>query len=479
MLRELAQMVASGEVSAADLVSRAYERIGMLNSELNAVVALRDPAQALEEARAVDERIRDVRWSGPLAGMPFLVKDDQDIAGMRTTHGSLLQAAAPPATRDALIVARLRSAGAIPVGKSNVPEHSFEGYTANRLFGATRNPWAPGWTPGGSSGGSAAALAAGMVPIATASDAGGSIRVPAAFCGLYGFKPTNGLVARDPMSTWIDFGTVGPLALSMGDVRLLLAVEAGPAPGDPTALPSACVARLLGLASKGAPRDECAPRPSVVLAAPRLVDRGPLPNAIADLFDVALTSLEKELGLPVEPIAATQILGGGHADRDWFLISACEQAHALGRETVEANADRLHPAFLAAMRRGLEVRVDEYLAARRRRSAYCRALDRLLGSDRVLVTPTMATVGFLEDGREVGAKSPGTQSASYNTQVQNMTGHPALSVPAGRSPNGVPFGLQITGPRFADALVLALGDVWERMHPEAGVAPGFRGFEAG
>jgi Asp-tRNA(Asn)/Glu-tRNA(Gln) amidotransferase A subunit family amidase len=470
VLRELVEMVRAGSVSAVELVERAYERVGSLNGDVNAVVALRPEEEALAEARGLDQRIHRGERVGVLAGVPFLVKDAQDLAGMRTTHGSLLLADAPPAARDALNVARLRAAGAIPVGKTNVPEYCFEGFTDNRLFGTTRNPWAREWSPGGSSGGSAAAMAAGMVPFATATDGGGSIRIPAAFCGLFGLKPTGGLVPRDPIPAWIDYSTDGPLALSMADLRLLLDVESGPVAGDPTALPAEQTAQLI--AGQAAPK-----RPSLVLAAPRLVDWGPLPNSVADLFDAALTSLEKDLGLPVEPIAPAQILGGvGNADEDWWMVCACEQAHGLGRDFIEAAADRLHPVFLAAMRAGLAVSVEQYLAARRRRFAYVRALDELLGRDRLLVTPTTPQEGFYADGREIGAQEAGTRESSYNTQVQNMTGHPALSVPAGRSPNGVPFGLQITGPRFADALVLDIGDAWERAHPGERVAPGFETF---
>jgi len=480
MLAELAELVQSRGVSAIEMVRRAYERVGSLNGDLNAVVALRDEEEAVAEARGLDERVRRGERLGPLAGAPFLVKDAQDLAGMRTTQGSLLLAEAPPATRDALSVARLRAAGAIPIGKTNVPEYCFEGFTDNLLFGATRNPWAPEWSPGGSSGGSAAALAAGMVPIATATDGGGSVRIPASFCGLFGLKPTNGLVGRDPIPSWIDFSTDGPLALSMADLRLLLAVQSGPAHGDLTALPAELAARLVGpdaaASASGAPPR----RPSLVLAAPRFVDWGPLPNAVADQFDAALTSLEKDLGLPVESIAPAQILGGGdeaaNAAEDWFLMCACEQANTMGREAIEAGAERFYPGFLAAMRAGLAVSIEDYVAARRRRFAYARALDELLGADRLLVTPTTPQEGFYADGREVGAKRPGTGVSSYNTQVQNMTGHPALSAPAGRSPNGVPFGLQITGPRFADALVLDIGNAWERAHPGERVAPGFESF---
>jgi Asp-tRNA(Asn)/Glu-tRNA(Gln) amidotransferase A subunit family amidase len=405
---------------------------------------------------------------GALAGVPFLVKDAQDLAGVPTRHGSLLLADAPPAARDTLAVARLRAAGAIPVGKTSVPEFCFEGFTSSRLSGDTRNPWAPDWSPGGSSGGSAAAMAAGMVPFATATDGGGSVRIPAAFCGLYGLKPTNGVIARDPVPQWIDFTTDGQLALSMADLRLLLRVQAGPSSGDPTALPEDALRGLLSARSAG--------RPSLVLAAPRLVDWGPLPNAIADLFDAALTSLEKDLGLRVEPLAPGQIFGGLNVDEDWTTTCSCEQARAFGEEAVEAEADRLHPSFLAAMRRGLRVTLDEYLAVRRRRFEYVRVLDDLLGADRVIVTPTMPVAGFMADGREVGADHPGTAASSYNTQAQNVTGHPALTVPGGVAPNGVPFGLQITGPRFAEPLVLALGEAWERVHPARRAAPGYQTF---
>ena len=409
MLRELAEMVRAGEVSAVALVQRAYDRIGSLNPEINAVVALRDEAEALAEAAALDDRIRRGEQVGPLGGVPFLVKDAQDVAGMRTTHGSLLHADAAPAARDGLNVARLRAAGAVPVGKTNVPEFCFEGFTDNRLFGVTRNPWASEWSPGGSSGGSAAAMAAGMVPFATATDGGGSIRIPASFCGLCGLKPSSGLVPRDPIPAWMDYSTDGPLALSMADLRLLLALEAGPAAGDPTALPAEHVQRLIA-ADAPAAAGRASRRPSLVLAAPRFVEWGPLPDPVADCYDAALTSLEKDLGLPVEPIAPAQILGSiGNADEDWWTVCACEQAQGLGRALIEASADRLHPVFLAAMRQGLEVSLEDYLAARRRRFEYVRALDALLGRDRVLVTPTTPQQGFYADGREIGSPAPGTQ----------------------------------------------------------------------
>ena len=298
MLRELAGAVRGHRVSAVELVQQALERIERLNPTLGAVVALR-AEEATAEAKALDERLgRGDRPTGPLAGVPFLVKDNMDIAGLPTCQGSLLLADVPRAARDNLTPARLRAAGAIAVGKTNVPEFCIEGFTDNRLFGTTRNPWALPWSPGGSSGGTAAAMAAGMIPFGTATDGGGSVRIPAAYCGLFGLKPTVGVIARDPIPPWMDYSTDGLIGLSIDDVRLLLSVQAGPWPGDPTALPvpSASVDGSVGSGRADADDGDTLPRPSVVYAAPRFVDWGPLPAAIDQLFRRALADLEGTLG---------------------------------------------------------------------------------------------------------------------------------------------------------------------------------------
>ncbi len=473
MLHQLASAIRARQVSAVEVTERAFERIGAHNAELNAVVALRDAGDALAEAEVVDVQLRLGRELGPLAGIPFLVKDNHDLSGLRTTQGSMLFGGTAPAKRDSLTVARLRAAGAIPIGKTNVPEFCLEGYTANKLFGATHNPWALKWSPGGSSGGSGAALAAGMVPIATATDGAGSVRIPAAFCGLFGLKPTNGLIARDPIPSWIDYTTDGPLGLSIADVRLLLEVQSGPCPGDPSAMPHP----FRGSAAVRAEGSGHGPlRPSVVYAAPRLTDGPPLPEPVMALFTAALTSLEKDLGFTVMTLHAGEVFREGDLDEDWGLTALAEHAHEIGQDVIEKNAELLTPRALEVMRAGLEVSLHEYLAARRRRFGYVLELDRLLGDDRVIVSPTLCEEGFLADGRMPGADEPGTPDSAYNTSAQNVTGHPALSVPAGVAPNGVPFGLQITGPRFADDLVLRVGEAWAVAHPGPGTAPGYASF---
>jgi Asp-tRNA(Asn)/Glu-tRNA(Gln) amidotransferase A subunit family amidase len=458
VIGRLAQQVREGHVSARELDERSLSLIAAGNDRLGAVVALRAD-EALAEAAVQDRSRAAGAPMGPLAGLPVLVKDLEDVAGMTTTRGSLLHAGDAPAGADGLVPGRLRAAGAIVVGKTNLPEAAFEAYTANRLFGETRNPWDLRWSPGGSSGGSAAALSAGMVPVATATDGGGSARIPAAFCGLVGLKPTNGIVGRSPVPSWIDLSTDGPMGHSVADVRLLLDVIKGPVFGDPSALP----------------RWERRPLPSRVrvLAAPRTVDWGPLDPALQAAFDDALSVLERDLGLPVELVEPSAVTPAGNADEDWFVLCCTEQAHEVGRRTLEEQPQLFDPVFLGHMQTGLTTSMAEYLTVRRRRFAHTRALDQLLGDDGVLVTPTLAMTAQHADGRMLGAAEPGTPADALNTCLQNITGSPALSLPAGRLPDGLPFGLQLTGPRFRDDLLLALGERWEQARPWPWFAPGF------
>ena len=458
MLGELADSVREGRVGAGALVAESLGRIERLDGPINSVVSTRGD-DALAEAAAIDARVAAGEAVGPLAGLPLLVKDNEHVAGLPTTFGSLLRRDATPAERDCEVVARLRAAGAIVVGKTNLPEFAFEGFTSNRRFGDTGNPWAIEWSPGGSSGGSGAALAAGLAPLATGTDGGGSIRIPAAFCGLVGLKPTAGLIGHDPAPSWIDLSTKGPLATSVADAALLLDVMRGPAHGDPTAAPA------------WSPRPDAVP--ARILATPRMSDYGPLPASVAALFDEAVAGLETITGLVVErvpPPFTEQI------DDDWFTTVAVEELTWIGRDAVTEGADDLTPYLRAALDAAAGIGVDAYLAARRRRFDQTRVLDELLGDDVVLVCPTMCIEGFFADGRAPGSDDVGSPSSAYNTQATNITGHPSLSVPAGLSPNGVPFGLQITGPRFADDMVLAVGAVWEAARPWPRVAPGFTPF---
>jgi Asp-tRNA(Asn)/Glu-tRNA(Gln) amidotransferase A subunit family amidase len=203
---------------------------------------------------------------------------------------------------------------------------------------------------------------------------------------------------------------------------------------------------------------------------------GPLPGPVAAAFAAALELVGTELGLEVEPISHERVFAAGNIDEDWFTTVAAEHANYLGRGTIEDNADRFGPGFLEAMREGLAIDAETYLAARRRRYVYCRALDELLGEDGLLLQPTMPTEGWDPEGATSDDPAAAGSSTAYNTQAANITGHPALSVPAATLSDGLPFGLQITGPRFRDSLVLEFGARWEQARPWRMVAPGYEPF---
>jgi Asp-tRNA(Asn)/Glu-tRNA(Gln) amidotransferase A subunit family amidase len=460
LLLALSRAVRSRRVSAEELVREALRRIESAG-DLNAVVAL-GADSAIDDARAIDALAARGAPVGDLAGIPTLIKDTTDVAGMRTTHGSLLHADGPPATRDGLATRRLRAAGAVVVGKTNTPEFAFQGFTDNRVFGATRNPWAPGWSPGGSSGGSGAALAAGLVPIATATDGGGSIRIPAALCGLAGLKPTNGVIGRDPIPEWIDLSTDGPLAATVTDLGVLLRVLAGPVIGDPTAQVSWRLRRRT--------------MPARILATRTFDPELELSAAVEERFAAAMGLLAAVTGRPIEMIDALAAIPSRYRILDWFHNVGPEHLHYLGDDRVAREAERLDPPFARVMRAAARVTPAEYHRARRRRFDYARDLDELLGEDGVIVTPTLTVEGWSPDGALPGG-SPGTlPDAAFNTDLANLTGHPALALPAGRHASGLPFGIQVVGPRYREDLLFGIGERLQAAAPWPLAADGYRPF---
>src|SRR6478672_6614531 len=237
--REQVAAVRTREISARELLDLHLARIGERNPQLNAIVSL-DEDRARAGAAAADEALSAAARSGaevgPLHGLPFAFKDTHAVAGWRTTYGSPLFADHVP-DRDDLLVERVRAAGAVVIGKTNVPEFAAGSHTFNTVFGTTLNPVDPGRSAGGSSGGAACALAAGMVPLADGSDMGGSLRNPASFCGVVGLRPSLGRVPEWPsMNQWEATSVGGPMARNVGDVALLLSVLAGPDPRAPQAL---------------------------------------------------------------------------------------------------------------------------------------------------------------------------------------------------------------------------------------------------
>ena len=484
-MRGTARAVANRDTTARACVEESLRRIAAA-AGLGAVVALRAD-EALAEADALDAEVEAehrahrhraaavdaVLARRPLAGVPVLVKDLEDVAGLPTRRGSLLFADAPPAASDEVVPARYRAAGGVVVGKTALPELAIEGFTASSAHGVTRNPWNPDRSPGGSSGGSGAALAAGLVPVATATDGGGSVRIPAAFCGLLGLKPTHGLVGRRPVADWIDLSTYGPLAHDAADLRLLLTLMTGVVDGDPDSAPAP---------------DLGAGRPvRRVVVMERTSPLGALPDGVAERLRTGAEALVALLAgdgpAPVvEHLDPSSLFDGiGDPDHDWFVLAPAEHVAALaevlgGRDAVaravdDGPLDTSTRQFLAT---GLGVDVGSYLAARRRRAAYTGALDRLLGDDAVLVTPTVAVDAWTADGRVVRDAAPALLPPEvFSTAVQNVTGHPAVSLPHGLDAHGVPSGLQVTAPRWRDGLLLDLAARWQAAYPFPAAAPGY------
>ncbi|MHB2027804.1 MAG: amidase [Acidimicrobiales bacterium] len=455
----IARAVRERRLSATAVVSASIaslERVGSLN-----VLAHEMFDEALRQAHRVDV---EGDASGALAGVPTLVKDLEDVAGHPTRKGSLALRDAPPALDDAVVPGRLRRAGAIVVGKSTLPEFAIEGYTANLLTGITRNPWNLDYSPGGSSGGSGAALAAGAVGVATATDGGGSVRIPAALCGLLGLKPTNGAVGRWPVPDWIDYSTDGPLATSSDDLRLVFEVMRGPVAGDPSA--------PLFTHRDAWPR--LSDGPLRLYASERTSPLGPLPRATASLFRDAVAAFAERFAASVTWLHNDELFGVGDPDLDWFVVTSSEHVAALGRQWVRENLSEFHVATREFFTTGLEVTIDDYLAARRRRYDYVRALDERLKGGGLLLTPSVAGEGWLADGR-LGRDDDvhGLPPNVYSTAMQNVTGNPALSVPFGRLPSGVPFGLQITAEHYHDLRLLDVAECFEATYPWSRTAPGY------
>lgn len=461
-LRLLSQAVRTRRLSATRLVEASLSRLEAA-TELN-VLALACFDTALAQARDLD---RDGPGQGPLAGVPLLVKDLDDLAGWPTRKGSRALFDAPAATSNATVPQRLLDAGAIAVGKSTLPEFAIEGYTANLLTGVTRNPWNLAYSPGGSSGGSAAALSGGLVAVATATDGGGSVRIPASLCGLVGLKPTNGVIGRWPAHDWIDYSTDGPMATSCEDLGILLDVMRGRVDGDPTSPPR-------GAVTWPRHRDQLIH----LVAAERTSPLGPLDQAVGGRLRSGVEALAERLGARIEWIEPADFFHDGDPDLDWFPVTSAEHIASLGRGWVLAHFDEFHPATQEFFSAGLEVTVEGYLAARRRRFHYVRRLDELLGEWGLLVTPTVAAPGWLADGRmTTDAPVRALAPEVYSTAMQNVTGNPAITIPWGSLPQGLPFGLQVTAAHFHDFRLLDIAALMERAYPWARTAPGYEALE--
>jgi len=441
-LTDLAGSVRTRKMSARELTAIALDRIAALNPRYNAFVAV-DPERALADAAALDEGIAKGGDPGPLAGIPLAVKDNHDAVGFRTTHGAPVLADAPPATVDSPFVARLRAAGCVIVGKTNMPEFAWSSNTSNALFGPTVNPFNPDHGPGGSSGGSAAALAAGMVPLATGSDGGGSIRLPSACCGLSGMKPSLGRVpggGPTPQS-WIDLSTSGPMARRIGDVVTALDVAVGPDPTDLRSLPRPEASWLAAL--------DDAHVPLRVAWAPTLgyatVDAEVL--AICELAVEVLESLGAEvtvLETVFDPEPVSEFV---------TLMGAC-QLRTMRPFMSHPRWDDIDPGLRALVDAAQSMTAEQLVRVFDRCHTMNLDLVDLFHEVRILVTPTAAGVApFVGTGLST-INGEVTGNWLYFTYPFNMTRSPAATVCAGLTTAGLPVGLQLIGPQHGDLVVL-------------------------
>jgi amidase len=459
----LAGLLRRKEVSAREVVTAHAERIEAVNGAVNAVVTrCFDAAQA--RAADADEALARGAEPGLLHGLPVAHKDLVDTAGVRTTYGSPLFAKNVP-DRDALVVQRMAEAGAISLGKTNTPEFGAGSHTVNPVFGATRNPYDLGRSAGGSSGGAAAALAARMICLADGSDLGGSLRNPASFCNVVGLRPSPGRVPAWPVADVADvLGVQGPMARTVADVALLLMALCGDDPRAALALDAA------------PPRAE--------------------PDQIAGLLARDLTGVRvawsDDLGLPVEPAVravlapARQVLADlgcevvdaapdlSGAEEVFRIRRAFRFATSFG-PLLREHPGRLGPNVTWNTQRGLELSVDDLSRATVLHAALIERVSEFYADVEVLVCPVSQVVPFdvtLDWVHEIN----GEPQATYldwmrSAYLISVTGLPAISVPAGFTPEGLPVGLQLVGRRRAEWALLGVAHAFEAATGHGRVAP--------
>jgi aspartyl-tRNA(Asn)/glutamyl-tRNA(Gln) amidotransferase subunit A len=453
---EIAESVRRGQRRAAEVLDEALAAIASGNERLGAFVHV-DEGLARAAAEAVDAAVAAGQDPGPFAGVPIGVKDLEDCAGMPTSHGSVVFAERGPVAEDSIHVGRLRAAGAVPVGKTAAPEFGTLNFTRNKVFGTARNPWDRGRTPGGSSGGSAAAVAAGLVPAATASDGGGSTRIPAAFCGLVGFKPSYGRIPH-PGAPGSETSVYGLLTTTVADSARHLDVTAGPDDRDRFSLPRP----LLGYESaiESLPLDGLRARWSPDLGFARC---DPEVRAVTEQAARALAEAAG-LALDDEPVELTDPV------RTWLGSGSLDLWLALDEGMWPGVADDLTRYSRSVLEQTESYPVPRVARAARRREQLVLDAARLFAEVDVVVTPTTAVAAFAAEGPPPDVIDgepalPVGASATPFTMLANLCWNPAVSVPAGQTARGLPVGLQIMARRHHDEVPLRLARIWEQTQP--------------
>lgn len=451
--RELGALLRGGQTSAVEVAEAVLARIEALEPRINAYITVA-AGQALADARRCDAELAAGRDRGPLHGIPLAVKDLFDTAGLRTTAGSRILAGRVP-EEDAESVARLRAAGAVVVGKTNLNEFACGVTTTNAHYGDTANPWDLARTAGGSSGGSAAALAAGMCTVAVGTDTGGSIRIPAALCGVVGLKPTYGRVScRGIMPLSWEQDHAGPMARSVWDAAAMLNVMAGWDPGDPATRRAPVPDYVAGL--NGGPA-------GLRIGVDRDLALGGIGGEVRAAFEAALDLLAG-LGARVVDVHAPALEEGMAP----ALVIWGAEAAAVHAEWLRTRPEDYDPAVRPRLEWGLGLPGIEVARAQRARRRLQREVDLLFDEVDLLATPTCAlgapprgAAGVVVDGAEVEVLPALTRFS----RVFNLLGLPAISVPCGFTAEGLPLGLQLVGAPLDEVRVLRAAYAYEQERP--------------
>lgn len=455
---ELVRRLHEGETSALEVMEAHLDRIEALDPRINAIPTLRPRSELLEEARLADAARARGEAIGPLHGIPHAVKDLVATRGIRTTLGSPIFEGWVP-QQDALFVERLRRAGAIVIGKTNVPEFGAGSQTFNAVFGPTRNPYDPSRTPGGSSGGAAAALACGMVPFADGSDLGGSLRNPGSFCNVVGFRPTPGRIAEDGEAAG-GLAVQGPMGRSVSDVVHLFSVLAGPDARDPHSqrLPPLDFGDPLERDVRG-----------LRVAWSDDLGRFPVEPAVTAVCRTALEAFE---GLGVRVEEATPDFAG--AEATFQTLRAGMFAQGFG-PLLDRERARLKNTVVWNIERGRALSPGAIVAAETERQALMRRVDAFLVDHDFLCLPVSQVPPFsveVEWPREVAGVAMETYLDWMMTcAVITLTELPAISVPAGFTPDGLPVGLQVVGRRHGDLELLRFARAFEAATGHGAVRP--------
>jgi amidase len=453
----LTAATSTGELSARELTETCLARISEADHRLNAFTnVMRD--RALAEADARDKAFADGIEPGPLHGVPVAVKEEVDVAGEVTTFGG--RGNSTPAVGDAEVVRRLRAAGAVVVGKTAMPEFGQWPFTESAAHGITRNPWDTDRSTGGSSGGTAAAVAAGMVPVGIGGDGGGSIRIPAAVCGLFGLKPHRGRVSTDPHEhLWWALGTAGPLTRSVVDSALVYDVIHGALPGDRFRAQEPATSFVEAVRAPA--------RPLRIAWSTRPVTLGVRPHPEHVEAVRATAALLADLGHHVEEVDP------GYPDPTTAFVPQFFAGVASEARVVE-HPERLERRTRETLRLGRWVRPGVVEWAMRQGEKVAERANRVFDRHDLLLTPTIAHrpphAGVLDGVGTLRAAALATPMIAY-TALWNVTGNPAASVPAGFGSDGLPLAVQLVGRGHDETTILAVAAQLERARPWADRRP--------